>query len=283
MAYSRFDPAEPIRSESVLLSVTTDDASASLFGRLCRYPSARVAWIWVMGHLPDRSFGFVTDGEPCGAERVDPAAADVRYAPLDPARACFERRGARETPSEARFACRLPAHACAHLPAGPGPVDLEAEASFVGEHAAGATLAGRTELLGRARAAVALGRERFEIEGRAQWHEQEQDAPRFREPFTYASLRGPRHAMVLVAGPWGSRAFVRSDREQARALGASFDGLRAARVELAGRDPLEISLDVRHRGSLPLYGRRWLGHQVVARLGGERLSGFVNRWDPGGA
>jgi hypothetical protein len=144
----------------------------------------------------------------------------------------------------------------------------------------GATLFGRSEVLGGVEAHVTIDGDPHLIAGRGQWHEQHQHAPRFRQPFSYASLRGVSSAFVVLGGPWGSYGFVRgANGRQAETTAVNFDGISRVIVETDDAPPFEIAIEVVAAYTLPLYGRPWRGHQVVATTNGDRLSGFVNVWD----
>lgn len=276
-----FDPEAPIWSESVLLACTSPDGRWGVFGRLCRYPSAGVAWVWLHAFLGDEVIGYVADDVPCGSNPLDTEAVDLVYAPADPDTITLAREGSRESPRAATMHAHVPAHAGNDTPSGPGPIPLLVEARFEPEFAAGGTLRGRTELLGTVEAEVSVAGETHLVQGRGQWHEQHQEAPRFRAAFRYASLRGERIALIALGGPWGSRAFVRrTDGPDARRASASFDGVRAITVTPEDGEPIEVHSEVAHAYTIALYGRRWRGHQVTARAGADAMSGFVNEWEP---
>ncbi len=274
-----FDKRERIRSESVLLACTSDDGASGIFGRLCRYPSAGVAWVWLHAFLPGRVIGFADDAVPCGTDELATKDDDLTYVAADPVLMTLSRQGSRDGAAGASLSAAVPAHETTETPLGAGPVDLRVSATFLPEFAAGATLRGRSEVIGRVEATVSVDGEAFEIGGLGQWHEQHQHAPRFLQPFTYASVRGPSLALVGLGGPWGSYGFVRRPGGASLETSAvTFDGTRAIEVE-AGSDKVRIEVEVVHGYSLLLYGQPWHGHQVRA-LGPEGpMSGFVNSWD----
>ena len=283
-----FDIGADIHSESVLLSVISPDASSGVLTRLCRYPSARVAWVWAHVHTPAGSWTYVDDRLTCGPEALALDAPDLVYTAEPAADARWLRRGSRERPAGAEAALHLESFAdIGGSPAtlGIDAVDLAVSLRFTPRYDSGGTLAGRSELLGDGDAHVVAAGAEHRFTGVAQWHEQEQSAARFRVPFTYASLAGDGIALIVLIGPRASGGFVRGTSSDARINRASIaeprgDGHHAIDVEVDGGAGLAGDLRVVHAYSLPLYGRTWRGTFVAGRLGDHEVSGFVNRWAP---
>ena len=274
-----FDAAAEIHSESVLLSVVTEDASAALFARLCRYPSAQTAWAWVHVLTAAGCWSYTDDRVGCAPEPLDLTDDVVRYEASAPVRGSWKRNGPRDAPDSAELAISVPAHPVTSGPAGPGTVALNVEARFSPRHGGGGTLPGRSEVLGDAVVEVSAGDTVLNFGGVAQWHEQEQSAPRFRVPFTYASLQGDGIALIALIGPKASGGFLRGDLGDLRLTEASI-GPEDLMLRTEQGTALRGTSEVVHAYSLPIYGRTWRGTFVRATLEGRSIVGFVNRWDP---
>lgn len=274
-----------IRSESVLLSCVSADARWGVFTRLCRYPSADTAWVWVHVATPDGAWTYANDQVPCGSEPLDVDADDVRYSAGPGIEGAWEREGPRGTPARAAAQLTVDAHRGTAALVGAGPERVDLGMRFRPAYAAGATLKGRSEALGQADVRVRVGEVEEHFTGAGQWHEQVQSAPRFRAPFTYVSLVGDDLALIGLHGPRRSGGFVRGAAGDHLVVGVEVDepdddGHHALRIEQEDGAVLEGSVDVVHAYELPLYGRRWRGTFVTADVAGHALSGYVNRWRP---
>lgn len=287
--HAPFELDADIYSESVLLAAISTDAQAAVFTRLCRYPSATTSWIWVYAFGPHGAWSFVDDRAPCSPDPLDLAADNLRYPTgpdhPHPAAGEWRRIGSRDEPTGAAMGIDVPAHPTTAGRTGPGPVPLHVEIQFTPRYRSGGTLAGRSEVLGTARAHVTAGEIDFGVQGVGQWHEQEQSAPRFRSPFTYASLQGEGVALVGLGGPRRSGGFLRGeigDQVLVRAEFGAPDGGGHHEVVCETRtgEVLTGTAQVTHAYHLPVYGRGWSGSFVTAEISGRRLSGFVNRWRP---
>lgn len=280
-----FDIEQPIRSESVVITLCSADAATGLVARLCRYPAAGVAWAWLHGWLPDgTTFGYVDDTLPCDGAVTDTDADDLGYALVtDAASMTLARTGSRETPASARLSAVVPAHPTDSAPLGPGPRTVEVTASLDLGTAAGSTLPGRSEVHGEGSASVVVDGVAHQLAGAGQWHEQHQDVPRFRVPFTYAMLAGNGCGAVLLGGPRGSGGFVRigDDTRQVTAFALGEPGpTRSLELTFAGGDSVATAVTTAHRYTLPLYRKPWNGSRVTVDIAGHRLAGSLNWFTP---
>lgn len=266
--HATLDPLADNYSESVLFAAIAPDARSGVFARLCRYPDAGVAWIWVHAASPEGSWTFVDDNAACTHEHLDLDADNLEYSARPAAEAAWTRTGPRHALTSALLRLNMAA---------------KVEATFEPLHASGATLPGRSEVLGRAHVRMAFYGVETEFDAVAQWHEQEQSAPRFLVPFTYASLLSKNTAMLAVIGPQRSGGFLRGEPGD-RALGhvdisPAGDGFAITAHTDTG-EVVKGTAAIGHEYDLPVYGRRWRGTFVTAEVAGTPLAGFVNRWDP---
>lgn len=267
--HPRLDPAAENFSESVLLTAIAADARTGVFARLCRYPDAGVAWIWAHVVADGRSWTFVDDDAPCESDHLDLDGDRVTYDARPAADAVWRRTGARQAPTGASL----------ELAIGEAQVDV----SFTPGHATGGSLPGRTEVLGRSTVRATVDGRPIAFEGVGQWHEQEQSAPRFLVPFTYCSLAGDDLALLGLVGPRASGGFIRGGDRDAVLRRISVEPTAAGfgiEAETEGGEAIRGEAEIGHAYTLPVYGRRWSGTFVTAELAGQRLAGFVNRWDP---
>lgn len=270
--HPRLDPAADNFSESVLLTAIAADARTGVFARLCRYPDAGVAWVWVHLVADGRSWTFVDDDAPCGPDHLDLDGDEVTYDARPAADAVWRRSGPRQAPTEASLDLALV-----------GPFEAQVHVSFTPGHATGGSLPGRTEVLGRSAVRATVDGHAIAFEGVGQWHEQEQSAPRFLVPFTYCSLAGDDLALLGLIGPRASGGFIRGRGTDGVLRRMSIEPTTAGfaiEAETDGGDTIRGAAEIGHAYTLPVYGRRWAGTFVTAEIAGERLAGFVNRWDP---
>ena len=278
--HPRLDPLAENPSESVLLTAVADDARSGVFARLCRYPDAGVSWVWVHVVADGRSWTFVDDDAPCGRDHLDLDGDEVAYDARPAADAVWRRSGPRHAPVGASLELSL---ALAPDEGTGAPVDASIHVLFAPAHATGGSLPGRTEVLGRSTVRAAVGDRSIELDGVGQWHEQEQAAPRFLVPFTYASLAGDDLALLGLIGPRASGGFVRGHGTDAvlRRISVDRNGTGfAIDAETEGGSTIRGVAEIGHEYTLPVYGRRWSGTFVTADVDGRRLAGFVNRWNP---
>ena len=284
--HPRLDTGAENYSESVLLTAIASDARTGVFARLCRYPDAGVAWTWVHVVADGRSWTFVDDDAECGRDHLDLDGESIVYDGRPAVDGTWRRSGTRHSPVEATLDVSLAVIPDAEEDSA-APVDASIHVSFVPAHATGGTLPGRTEVLGISEVRAMVDGHSIDFRGVGQWHEQEQSAPRFLVPFTYASLAGDGAALLGLIGPRASGGFIRGIGRDAvlRRVAiedAAPDGGRGFTIEAEtdGGETVRGRAEIGHDYTLPVYGRRWSGTFVTAEIAGRRLAGFVNRWNP---
>ncbi len=279
-----FDPDEPIWSESVMLECVDDDASSGFVVRLGIYPDIGLAWLWVHIFQPDEVLSFNVDHMTCPRQRTSSGTPYARYGAEGPARARLWRTGPPAPLAVAGLTAEVHAHRSRHAPSVVGSIPVSLRASFTPGTAAGSSLPGRHEVLGEVTGSVwvAAGRP-FEVSGRGHWHEQHQEAPRFRVPFTYASLRGEGLAVVAALGVRGARGFVHRRHATVRVVGGVFEPpgpRRSFALDLEDGTTLQGTVKTVHDYSVPIHDVRRAGTLVSADVDGHAATGTVNDFDP---
>lgn len=275
---------EAIWSESVYLDAVAPDGRTGMVARLCRYPTAGTAWVWGHVFTPDGSVSFNDSHDACSTDRVAVEEPDAAYIAADGA-VSFRREGPREGITRGVLAMKVDAHAGSTAPDRPGALALSINAEFepLGTLPGAGTLPGRTEEHGTVRVSAVWPRGGLELEALGQWHEQHQDAPRFRQPFTYLTVRGPEVTLVAIIGARGGRGILRRRSGGQRAtsvrVGPPADE-RAVAVELDDGSTIIGALVTRQRYEVPIYGRPRPGTLVSGELDGVAVSGCVNDWEP---
>lgn len=282
-----YDIDAPTRSESVLLAGFDLRDASGFMVRLAPYPEVGVAWLWAVVIHPDgTSAAYNVDHLPTEVGPVDPDGEPATFRLVSPA-VTMHRDGPRDHPESARLSLEADGHAGTSAPNEPGDVALAIDATFepFPVSSSVATLAGRSEPHGRVRASLRIGDATHEFDGFGQWHEQLQDQPRFRAGFRYACLVGEFESLVALQVARGGRGWRRDP-----------DGLRElsrVSIEPDGADGWVVEVDdsegthryrsaVRHRWTLPLYGRPWRGTRVTTTGVHGPLAGMVNEFDPEG-
>ena len=283
--HPRLDTAADNFSESVLLTAISSDARTGVFARLCRYPDAGVAWLWVHVVADGRSWSLVDDDAPCGPDHLDLDGDEITYDARPAAEAVWRRLGTRHAPQTASLELSV-ALTADGADAADGPVDVRVQVTFTPGHATGGSLPGRTEVLGRSTMRGTVDGHSIDFDGIGQWHEQEQSSPRFLVPFTYVSLAGDGLALLGLIAPRGSGGFVRGEGTDAVLRQISVEptgsGPHGFTIEAKtdGGDTIRGDAQIGHAYTLAVYGRPWSGTFVTAEVAGRRLAGFVNRWNP---
>lgn len=272
----------PIPSESVYLDCVTPDASAGFVLRLCRYPENDTSWLWLHVFHPGSVLAYNDHYLPCPGGAT-PEAAHATYALTGLPRVEITRDGASDAVRDVRAIATVAAHRDPHAPYGPGDVPLRVEARLRPRQRLGGTLAGRFEVHGGVQTRISLEDRELEIAGLGQWHEQFQEAPRFRVPFTYASLRGPEVSFVGLASAGRARGLLwrSAATRRVQELEISPRALtRSLRLVDASGQRLRGEVFVSHDYSVPIYAGRRPGTLVSGTLAGQPVSGCVNDWDP---
>jgi hypothetical protein len=272
-------------TESVYLDCVTPNGVSGFVARLARHVDEGTSWLWAHAFLPGGVVAYHDQALPCPGGRTDVEGADPVYALAGPPRASFRRHGPREAMAGAEVTVEVRGHRDPYAPAGAGDTPLRLDASFTPVRAAGGTLPGRTEVLGRVTGRISIGGEGEEhpVEGWAQWHEQHQTGPRFTVPFTYTTLRGDGAGAVLVRGPVRSGGLLWRGREPETVVEADVGppaDTRALVLRLADGATVSGTLSTAHRYAVEINGHPRPGTLVAGELDGAAVTGCVNDWTP---
>ena len=276
-------PDDHLPSESIMLEAVSEDGSTAFGARICRYPSAGLAWIWVHALVAGRFYSFNSNEEAFeSASESTPVDGIVSFQ-RDAARFWTERRVDGSDRLAASLDVAVPAHRDPHAPQTDGAVELRIRASFLSDADPGSTRQGRLEALGTVDAAMEVDGRRASVYALGHWHQQIQGHPRFRQAFTYASLRGREASAVAVVRGSDAAGFWDSGGQRRAIVSASFGPVGANRVIEFGLDDgskVRGSADVLCTYSVPIYVVRRPGSLVRATLGGAELTGSINDYDP---
>lgn len=269
-------------SESVHSGVASGDGEKRLTVRLCRYPELRLAWIWIHARTPDGFFSYVDHLSP--AQLISGQTFGKTY--RDNARTLeFLRTGEKEKPDAASIYGQCLARKTTTSTFGQGEHKLELSIQFTPERAYTGLNKGRTEVFGRSRAKVTIDGKLTEFEGPAQFHEQDQTAPRFTAPFCYISLWGDGAAATLLIAPNRRDGYLLEGDRTTEATDLTIDPPGAAnrnlQVKLADGRELTGEVSVVQAYTIPLVGTRWRGHMVNVRMDGRVFRGHVNDYGLG--
>ncbi len=285
------------RSEAVYLDCVSDDGMTGCVARLCRYPLAGFAWVWVHLFHKGRVLACSHHELPCDASVTDPSAHPTRYSlawaggEMD-----FLRRGGRAAPVSAELRCRALVHNSPHPPHGDGTLPVRVQASFRAAAVAVSNRAGRTEALGGVSVTAEADGETLSFTGRGQFHEQVQTEPRFTRPFSYLTLRGPDLGLIAIRGRDGARGYLIRPDSVTEVIRVQLTPPGSRRwVVLHGRKGERVHGELRttHDYSIPVFDGYRPGSLVSGTLLDTPVSGCVNdfladsltfdRWRPDGA
>jgi hypothetical protein len=166
-------------------------------------------------------------------------------------------------------------------PEGAGRVELRVAARFVAAGPAGASLPGRSEVLGSVTATLGIDKRTVDLSGYGHWHEQGQSTPRFTTPFTYLSLAGAGLGLVAVRAPRGASGFAQREGAGVALSALALDPVgprRRLRLEFEDGSALEGHVADSYRYTLPIEGRPRASSVVKGELGGVAVVGMVNDW-----
>jgi hypothetical protein len=273
---------DEVWSESVYLDAVSRDGNHGFVIRLGRYPSLRTAWVWAHVFTPDGCVSFNDDSVSCTPVRVAVGDADVTYTDAD-GMSSFTRAGPRGAIVEGRASVRVDAHPGAVAPRGRGPVPLTIDATFSphGVLPGAGNLTGRTEEHGTVSVRASWPGGGLALEALGQWHEQHQDTPRFRVPFTYITVRGDDASLVAIVGPRASGGILRQRGEGMRATEVRISppgGERTLECALEDGTVITGALGRTYTYAVPIDGRPRPGTLVTGSLDGASVSGCVNDW-----
>jgi len=270
-------------SESVHCGVSSADGRHRLTLRLCRYPSMGRAWLWLHARTPDGFYSHVDHLAPCGNEATPASDISTRYADLAET-LVFKRAGPLALPASAEVEARMRAHRTARSRFGPGPAKVAAAINFQPARAYSGLNPGRTEIFGLGWVRLETGGRAIEFDGPAQFHEQRQTTPRFMTPFAYITLWSEDAGSTLLVTPGRADGYLLEGRLSSEAKVLRLDPPGQARrilaVALADGRTLEGEARLTQAYSVPLYGSRWRGHFVEARLAGRIFRGNINDYLP---
>jgi hypothetical protein len=264
----------------------TTDGRVAFSTRLGRFPTLGVSWVWLHVSVSGESFGFASEELTSDAGIVDGRVASAVYDVADGAvLGCWARRGPPEEPRSMTVALVVPGHRGEDVPDGPGPISLSVTAHLEPESPTLATLAGRTEVVGRVTGTLTTGDLRTSFDGLGHFHEQVQDGERFTTPFTYASLWGEGAGIIAIQTPnrdlgqvwWdGSLSTLRS-----ATFHPSFPELPIRLVEVTTDErTIEGPFELVALNTHNLRQRLWTGSFVKGMLNSRPMVGAINRFDP---
>lgn len=261
-----------IYSESVQVSLADPAGKNFLSIRLCQYPDAGVAWLWVAVLIDGEFIQIADNAVPWqGGASVLPGAAQASYAARSAAASIsFVRDGAVNQPVQGRMKF-----------VGNSSSAIQVEVTFSPSELYEGLIPGRAEVFGRATAALNIRGRVLNLEGPGQWHEQQQTAPRFVTPFVYASLWGEGVFATFLQTPDSSGGYVISPQGVTGYNGADFNRPQSVReVSMTAADGRisKFWFEERHHYTLDIYGKPWRGSFVHGKIEGVTVSGFLNSW-----
>ncbi|TPE60488.1 hypothetical protein FJQ54_10810 [Sandaracinobacter neustonicus] len=274
------DPLDGVSaaSESVQMSLASLDGSHQLVARLCRYPGANRAWLWVQLLTPDGFFACYDHHLPTGPEKTRLEAKDVLYAVGG---MTARRTGERLKPTSCHADVRARLAATGAPREGEGHIPFHAKLSLNPTRRYAGLLPGRSELFGLGEMDIELNGRRFRGPATGQFHEQPQETPRFNQPYSYASLWGPDSSITAIAGASGGGGYRATDSGSTDFRGARFTETGDSRTLTLGAPgaSLEVTAEVRARQQIPIFSGLWRGQFVEAKAGGETLYGVFVDFD----
>ncbi|MFN9356017.1 MAG: hypothetical protein ACK6A4_04200 [Alphaproteobacteria bacterium] len=279
------------RSESVLMAAFAPDARLGFLVRLCRYPGSGVTWAWSqvfdrhqVYSFTDPAWGATRDATSVEADRVQYASAQGG------AFIAFERLGSRAAPGSASMRLNLGLHRNPFAPDGPGRVPVTIEAGFQPHSSADGIIDGRSEIKGKVNARIVIAGRARTLVAQGHFHEQQQETPRFVDPFVYFSGWGERINFTLILGvpsagngAASSGGIVFQDGKPRRSTGFSIEPPSASRrfsVKLDDGTVLEGRADARYVYGQRIYGA-WRPSSILNGMCAyRRMTGMINAWLP---
>lgn len=279
------------RSESVLMSALEPDARLGFLVRLCRYPESGVTWAWAQVFDRHQVYSFT---DPSWVATRDATAVEgdrVQYVSAQgEAFIAFERLGSRAAPGSASMRLNLGLHLNPFAPDGPGRVPVTIEAGFQPHSSADGLLDGRSEIKGKVNARIVIAGRARALVAQGHFHEQQQETPRFVDPFVYFSGWGDRINFTLILGvpssgngAASSGGIVFQDGKPRRSTGFSIEPPSASRrfsVKLDDGTVLEGRADARYVYGQRIYGAWRPSRIVTGTFAGRRMTGMLNDWLP---
>lgn len=279
------------RSESVLMAAFDPETRGGFLVRLCRYPGSEVTWAWAQVFDRQQVYSF-TDPSWVSTRDITSVEADrVQYVSgQDKALVTFLRQGPRAAPGSATMRMNLGMHRNPFAPDGEGKVPVTIEAAFQPVSSADGLLDGRSEIKGQVSARIVLAGRTINLVAQGHFHEQQQENPRFVEPFIYFSGWGERINFTLILGVPASRngaassgGIVFQDGKPKKSTGFAIEPPAASRHFRIGFDDgtaLEGIADARYVYGQRIYGAWRPSSIFTGELAGRRISGMLNDWIP---
>lgn len=267
-------PPEGVRiySESVQVSLADDSGENFLTARLCQYPEADVAWLWIACLVEGEFYSWEDNSVRTKSAKSVTTGSDEAYysAKLGSREMYFRRAGKLAAPQSCEMSFESTSRPEIAAKVNFDPVEL-----FTG------LIPGRAEVFGHASANVSVNGRSVSFSGFGQWHEQQQSDPRFVTPFVYASLWGDGAFATFVQSTDGSGGYIIEPAGVRGFKDARFTPRGASRsVVLTGLDEQTAAFDfsTRHSYNFPIYGKPWYGSFVTGMIGDVPVSGFINTW-----
>jgi hypothetical protein len=250
-----------------------------------------VTWAWAQVFDRHQVYSFTDPSWVATRDATSVEADRVQYASAQGgAFIAFERLGSRAAPGSASMRLNLGLHRNPFAPDGQGTVPVTIEAAFQPHSSADGILDGRSEIKGKVNARIVIaGRER-NLVAQGHFHEQQQETPRFVDPFVYFSGWGERINFTLILGVPSSRngapssgGIVFQDGKPRRSTGFSIEPPSASRrfsVNLDDGTVLEGKADARYVYGQRIYGAWRPSRIVTGMFAGRRMTGMLNDWLP---
>lgn len=274
---ARFANLETL-SESVHSGVASEDGELRCTVRLCRYPTLRLAWVWMHVRTPEGFFSYVNHLAPCGSDATDTKTDGVRYSDAGGS-LVFERRGLASKPTGCSVRGSAMARRTATSAFGSGDHRLDVDIQFSPARLYQGLNAGRTEVFGRSKATVTIDGKVTVIEGPGQFHEQAQTTPRFTAPFCYMTLWGTDAATTMLIAPKRRDGYLLEGDRATEIANVVVDppaARRAIHVTLKDGRKLDGEARVAQAYTIPLVGNTWRGHMVKVQMPGTTFMGHIN-------
>jgi hypothetical protein len=271
-------------SESVQMSAFTEDAQTGFVCRLCRYPTAGVAWVWAHVFEPGRVWSYTDDQLPTSGPLIDLAAAEVSYRQAGGADLTYRRTGPRAQPTLATLDARLAAHDNPRPEHGRGATPVRIQAELRSDTAQVGILPDRAEAKGKVDAVLTIGGRTVRVRGSGHFHEQPQSTPRFVDPFTWLRGSGEDVALTFARGAKGP-----ADLGGYLTAGGRTDAVTGFRItppgpvrryetELESGRRLSAEIRPTHTYWVRIYDG-WRNSQIFpGEIEGRRFVGGLNDW-----
>ncbi|MBX3486080.1 hypothetical protein [Phenylobacterium sp.] len=267
-------------SESAMVMTVSDDGKTALTLRFCRFPDEDQTWLWCHVVVDGQLYAFTTHDLPASRDRLAGQDTATWAAPGAKAALVRVRRG--DEPPAVRLSADLMGHRSFAAPHGPGRVPIRFTGQFQGVSALAApVLEGRQEVYGVVEAELEVAGRKIRHQGRAKFHEQRQEAPRFEAPFAYSWLSGEGADATTLLLQQGATGGWRLDGHEAPLADMRLDPPgreRAVAYAFKSGKTAPGRLTALVRYTIPIYGRAWNGSFVTGDVDGRPVVGVLNDW-----